>query len=72
MAVQSFKEIGLNINMSKSSCINIVQGQLTGGVLAVDEVDIKIISPSETIRYLGVNFENNNIQSPRSYAQTEE
>ena len=54
-AIHRFKEIGLDINMSKSVCINITKGQLTGSHLELAEGEIKMLFPGE---YLGVDFEN--------------
>ena len=58
MAIHRFKGIGLDINTSKSVCINITKGQLTSSHLELDEGEIKMLSPGEYIRYLGVDFEN--------------
>ena len=59
IAIDRFKEIGLDINASKSVSIIIKKGKLTEEQLTIsDGCKIKSICNGETIRYLGVNFTN--------------
>ena len=59
--VNDMATIGLEINADKSSIINIncdVQEALDGGVELNNNKVIHSLAPGETIRYLGVNFQN--------------
>ena len=57
IVIQRFKEIGLLINTSKSSAINIAKGKLNNSPISLDSnTQIKSIGESENIKYLGINF----------------
>jgi len=53
-----FNTIGLNINTSKTKIINISKGQLKPEVFICGKNRITSISHNETIKYLGVNINN--------------
>src|SRR5436190_220314 len=53
-----FKELGLNINQSKTKIINIVKGLIDIENYNLESTTITSISLKEKIKYLGVNFSN--------------
>ena len=58
MVISLLQKIGLQINCQKSALINIAQGQLSQQDLYLcDNTSIKAIGPEETIKYLGITFQ---------------
>ena len=57
MCRTSFNQMGLRINPEKCAAIRIVNGELVGGEIKLDEnTSIKCVGKDECIKYLGVNF----------------
>ena len=50
------EEIGLKLNVSKTKIINIENGKLVEARIQLGSETVKTISATETIKYLGVNF----------------
>lgn len=58
MISDHFQQIGLRINAAKTKIINISKGQLKSEVFICENNEITSINHNETIKYLGVNFQN--------------
>lgn len=57
MAINRFEEIGLEINISKSVALTIINGKLSAQNLVLRPgYEIKALNIGDKIRYLGVNF----------------
>ena len=57
LAIEKFREIGLEINTQKSKCLVITNGKLHYNSISLPSGQtVSSISPDETIKYLGVTY----------------